>query len=170
MEVKSEVHSWETRRGDGVEIFKFFPDTADLVCLSRPIGKFTILHFHFFIYFYSKHFVSYFCSHTVPLIFSPFWPFWSFFSLFYYFSINYSAIQIFWYQNPLKTGVKCYRGPEFSFLEIFYPFEPFFIYFLLLFLKLNMNKKILILRPSKSVENWGQNRGINFWPSYSPIF
>ena len=45
-----------------------------------------------------------------------------FFSLFYNFSINYSSIQIFWYQNHLKTGVKCYRDPEFSFFCHFWPF------------------------------------------------
>ena len=148
------------QEGDGVEIFFYFYQILQLfyVCPDQS-GSSPSFIFFFFIYFYSKHFVSYFSSHTVPLIFDPF----DIFSLFYYFSINYSSIQIFWYQNHLKTGVKCYRGPKLSFLVSFDPFDPF-LNFLLLFLKLHMNTKILIPRSSKSVENWGL-----IFSRYTPI-
>ena len=80
------------QEGDGVEIFFIFPRYSSsfmFVQTKRDVHHPSFSFF--FIYFYSKHFVSYFSSHTVPLIFDPF----DIFSLFYYFSINYSSIQIF---------------------------------------------------------------------------
>ena len=67
--------------------------------------------------------------------------FWSFltclihfFFTFYGFSINYSSIQMFWYQNyqnRLNTEVKCYEIPNFVFLVLFDPFDQLFSLFII---------------------------------------
>ena len=129
MEVKSEVHSWETKRGDGERFFLFFPETAALVCLSIPIRKFTILHFHFFLFISILNILyPILAAILCPLFLVIFYPFdliFIFLLFFYKILININIL----IPKSLETGVKCYRGPEFRFFVIFNPFEPFLIFY-----------------------------------------
>ena len=112
------------QEGGGGEIF--FPDTAALVCLSRPIGKFTILYFHFFSILNILYpiLAAILCS-LFLVIFYPFDLIFIFLLFFYKILININIL----IPKSLETGVKCYTGPEFRFFVIFNPFEPFLIFY-----------------------------------------
>ena len=117
MEVKREVHSWETRRVHGVEIFYIFPRYSSACMFVQTNREVNHPSFSFFLFISILNILyPILAAILCPYFFTLFDLFFHFFIIF---SINYSSIQIFWYQNCLKIWVKCYRGPEFSFLVIF---------------------------------------------------